>query len=86
MLADADEREIAATEVADPRAYGVLSTTDEGLLAGIVEKPADPPTNLAKVGYYAFEPDVSSAVSARSRRRSNCDRRRRREKPGSIRL
>ena len=58
VLADADGTAIAATEVADPRAYGVLSTTDEGLLAGIVEKPTDPPTNLANVGCYVFEPDV----------------------------
>jgi len=57
-LADADGTAVAATEVADPRAYGVLSTTDDGVLTGIVEKPADPPTNFANVGCYAFEPDV----------------------------
>ena len=57
-LADADGTAVAATEVADPRAYGVLSTAENGSLAGIVEKPADPPTNLANVGCYAFEPAV----------------------------
>ncbi|WP_435099762.1 bifunctional sugar-1-phosphate nucleotidylyltransferase/acetyltransferase [Halorubrum sp. N11] len=57
-LADADGTAIAATEVPDPRAYGVLSTADDGSLAGIVEKPDDPPTTLANVGCYAFEPAV----------------------------
>ena len=57
-LADADGTAVAATEVADPRAYGVLSTTGEGSLAGIVEKPDDPPTTLANVGCYAFGPEV----------------------------
>ncbi|PHQ39164.1 glucose-1-phosphate thymidylyltransferase [Halorubrum persicum] len=57
-LADAEGTAVAATEVADPRAYGVLSTADDGSLAGIVEKPDDPPTTLANVGCYAFEPAV----------------------------
>jgi len=57
-LADAAGTAVAATTVPDPRAYGVLSTTDDGALAGIVEKPDDPPTDLANVGCYAFEPEV----------------------------
>ena len=57
-LADAGGTAVAATEVADPRSYGVVSTAPDGTLAGIVEKPADPPTSLANVGCYAFEPDV----------------------------
>ncbi|MFW6318500.1 MAG: sugar phosphate nucleotidyltransferase, partial [Halorubrum sp.] len=57
-LADAKGTAVAATEVVDPRAYGVLSTATDGTLAGIVEKPADPPTNLANVGCYAFESGV----------------------------
>jgi len=57
-LADADGTAVAGTEVVDPRAYGVLSTAEDGTLAGIVEKPDDPPTNLANVGCYAFESEV----------------------------
>ncbi|MDB2273365.1 sugar phosphate nucleotidyltransferase [Halorubrum ezzemoulense] len=57
-LAEAGAPAIAATEVEDPRAYGVLSVGDDGALAGIVEKPDDPPTTLANVGCYAFEPEV----------------------------
>ncbi|MFD1571303.1 bifunctional sugar-1-phosphate nucleotidylyltransferase/acetyltransferase [Halorubrum laminariae] len=57
-LADAGGTAVAATEVADPSSYGVISTTSDGTLARIVEKPADPPTSLANVGCYAFEPDI----------------------------
>ena len=57
-LAETGAPAIAATEVGDPRAYGVISTAEDGSLAGIVEKPADPPTDLANVGCYAFEPEV----------------------------
>ena len=57
-LSEAGAPAVAATEVDDPRAYGVLSTAEDGSLAGVVEKPTDPPTNLANVGCYAFEPEV----------------------------
>lgn len=61
-LADASGAAIAATEVSDPQSYGVISTTANGALSGIVEKPTDPPTSLANVGCYAFEPDVFGAI------------------------
>ena len=57
-LAEASGTAVAATEVADPRSYGVISTAEDGSLAAVVEKPDDPPTTLANVGCYAFEPDV----------------------------
>ncbi|TYT60482.1 bifunctional sugar-1-phosphate nucleotidylyltransferase/acetyltransferase [Natrialba swarupiae] len=44
---------VCAIEVDDPRNYGVLSTAD-GTVTDIVEKPSDPPTNLANAGAYAF--------------------------------
>ncbi|WP_306058954.1 bifunctional sugar-1-phosphate nucleotidylyltransferase/acetyltransferase [Natronococcus wangiae] len=44
---------VCAIEVENPRSYGVLSTND-GAVTDIVEKPADPPTNLANAGAYAF--------------------------------
>ncbi|WP_247004904.1 bifunctional sugar-1-phosphate nucleotidylyltransferase/acetyltransferase [Halosolutus gelatinilyticus] len=44
---------VCAVEVEDPRNYGVLSTSD-GTVTEIVEKPDDPPTNLANAGAYAF--------------------------------
>ncbi|WP_254764813.1 bifunctional sugar-1-phosphate nucleotidylyltransferase/acetyltransferase [Natrinema marinum] len=48
---------VCAIEVAEPSNYGVLSTTD-GTVTDIVEKPADPPTNLANAGAYAFPEDA----------------------------
>ena len=46
---------IAAIEVETPQHYGVLSTTTSGdHITEIVEKPADPPSNLANAGAYAF--------------------------------
>ena len=46
---------IAAIEVDDPRNYGVVSTTSAGdRVTGIVEKPDDPPSDLANAGAYAF--------------------------------
>jgi bifunctional UDP-N-acetylglucosamine pyrophosphorylase/glucosamine-1-phosphate N-acetyltransferase len=44
---------IAAQRVDDPTNYGVLST-DGDRVTGIVEKPADPPTDLANAGAYVF--------------------------------
>ena len=44
---------IAAYRVPDPSNYGVLSTDGDRVTA-IVEKPADPPTELANAGAYTF--------------------------------
>lgn len=44
---------VAGYRVADPVNYGVLST-DGDRVTGIVEKPDDPPGNLANAGAYAF--------------------------------
>ncbi|OAQ52050.1 hypothetical protein HTG_13795 [Natrinema mahii] len=47
---------VCAIEVAEPSNYGVLSTEPghDGRVTEIVEKPAEPPTNLANAGAYAF--------------------------------
>ncbi|WP_135851262.1 bifunctional sugar-1-phosphate nucleotidylyltransferase/acetyltransferase [Halorussus salinus] len=44
---------VAAVRVEEPSNYGVLSA-EEGVVTDIVEKPADPPTNLANAGAYVF--------------------------------
>ena len=49
----ADGPAIGAVRVEAPSNYGVLST-DGDVVTDIVEKPADPPTNLANAGAYAF--------------------------------
>lgn len=60
-LAERDGTGMAATPVENPSAYGVL-TIEDGAVVDLVEKPAAPPTNLANVGCYAFEPDVFSYI------------------------
>lgn len=44
---------IGVFEVPNPSAYGVLST-DETRVTDIIEKPEEPPTNLANAGVYLF--------------------------------
>lgn len=44
---------VASFRVDNPTEYGVLSMTDERV-TGIVEKPAEPPSNLVNAGAYVF--------------------------------
>jgi bifunctional UDP-N-acetylglucosamine pyrophosphorylase/glucosamine-1-phosphate N-acetyltransferase len=62
-LASAGGMALAVQHVDDPRNYGVIDR-DGDRLTGIVEKPADPPSSLANLGIYAFEPSVLEYVDA----------------------
>jgi bifunctional UDP-N-acetylglucosamine pyrophosphorylase/glucosamine-1-phosphate N-acetyltransferase len=54
---------VGAIEVAEPRNYGVLSTDGAGdRVTGIVEKPDEPPSNLANAGAYAFPAEASALL------------------------
>ncbi|KDE57221.1 glucose-1-phosphate thymidylyltransferase [Halostagnicola sp. A56] len=44
---------VGSTRVSNPSNYGILDVVD-GTVTGIVEKPADPPGNLANAGAYVF--------------------------------
>lgn len=48
-------------ETADPRRYGV-ARLENGRIAEIVEKPDDPPSNLAVPGVYMYNADVFDVI------------------------
>ena len=56
--------QIVLKEVENPSAYGVADLRADGSIARLVEKPADPPSNLALVGIYMFDRHVFQAVDA----------------------
>ena len=55
---------ILLQRVADPQSYGIAELDAEGRVAQLVEKPAEPRSDLALVGVYLFTPAVFESVKA----------------------
>ena len=56
--------QIVLTEVAEPQHYGVAELNPDRSIKRLVEKPRNPPSNLALVGIYMFDKHIHEAVRA----------------------
>ncbi len=57
------EGAVVLRKVPDPRAFGVAVMDGERLVR-VIEKPAEPPTDLAVIGVYAFRPPVFEVIAS----------------------
>jgi glucose-1-phosphate thymidylyltransferase len=56
--------QILLKRVPDPHRFGIAELDDAGNVVHLVEKPADPPSDLALVGVYLFDRTIQDAVRA----------------------
>jgi glucose-1-phosphate thymidylyltransferase len=56
--------QILLTKVSNPQSFGIAVVDDKGDVVKLVEKPKDPPSDLALVGVYMFRHQIHEAVRA----------------------
>jgi glucose-1-phosphate thymidylyltransferase len=66
LVEDFNSEEYAAgiglQEVDEPSRYGIVDVNEEGDVIQLVEKPEEPPNNLALIGIYVFTPAIFKQI------------------------